>query len=285
MAIYQNHQVHQGVSMLPALLLTLREGIEGVLVLTIVLSLLTKAGKPELKRYAWYGAVAALVLSFAAAGLLTWLGTEFEGRGEVIFEGTTMLIAGIFLLWMVFWMKRQTASTRQTLEGKILQGSGQNGSRSIFGVTFFAVLREGLELALFLVAIGFGAQKGMIFAGALAGITAVALIGILLYNSMRKIRMAVFFTATNLMLTFFAAGLLAGAAREFSELGILPVLVPKMYDITSLLGTDNFVGGTLKALFGYNPAPSLTEILVYLGVIAVVILSTFKPLRTVRSRA
>lgn len=271
--------------MLPALLLTLREGIEGVLVLTIVLSLLNKAGKPELKRSAWYGALAALVVSFAAAGLLTWLGTEFEGRGEVIFEGTTMLIAGIFLLWMVFWMRRQAASTRQTLEAKILQGSGQHGSGRIFGVTFFAVLREGLELGLFLVAIGFAVQKGAVFAGALAGIAAAALIGMLIYSSMRKVRISVFFTVTNLMLTFFAAGLLAGAAREFSELGILPVLVPKMYDITSLLGTDNFIGGTLKALFGYNPAPSLTEMLVYLGVIAVVILSTYRPIRLARTRA
>lgn len=268
--------------MLPALLLTLREGIEGVLVLTIVLGLLTKAGKPELKRYAWMGAFAALVLSFAAAGVLSWIGAEFEGRGEVVFEGITMLVAGLFLLWMIFWMRLQANSTRANLEAIITQKNEGGGAGSIFGVTFFAVLREGLELALFLVAIGFGAQRGMVFAGALAGITAAVLLGILLYGSMRKVQIKVFFKVTNLILMFFAAGLLAGAAREFSELGILPVLVPKMYDITSLLGTDNFIGGTLKALFGYNPAPSLTEMLVYLAVLGLVVFSAVRPPRLSR---
>ena len=271
--------------MVPALLLTMREGMEGALVLTIVLGMLNRTGKLELKRYAWLGAIAAFLLSFAAAGLLTRYGTEFEGKGEVIFEGTTMLIAGLFLLWMVFWVRRQTSNPREILEAKIVNQKAGNGALSIFGLTFFTVLREGLELALFLVAVGFGVRKGMVLGGALAGITGVILLGLLLYGSIRKIHLGVFFKVTNLMLMFFAAGLLSGAVREFSELEVFPVLMPKMYDITSMLGTDNFIGGTLKTLFGYNPAPSLMETMVYLAVIGVVIFSKGSPLRLSRSRA
>jgi len=41
-------------------------------------------------------------------------------------------------------------------------------------------------LALFLVAVGFGVRKGMVLGGALAGITGVILLGLLLYGSIRK---------------------------------------------------------------------------------------------------
>ena len=255
--------------MLPAFLLTLREGVEAILVLAIVLGLLVKSGQPELRRYAWGGAITALLLSFAAAVVLTRLGAEFEGLGEVIFEGSTMLLAGLFLLWMIFWVRNH--AVKPALQSKIANISAKGEAGSLFGLTFFAVLREGIELALFLVAISFGTQKGLMTAGALGGLLAASALGFLLYASSSRVHMGVFFKVTNIFLMFFAAGLLAASIGEFSEIGLIPVIIPKMYDITSLMGTQNFLGGTLKVLFGYNPAPSLMEMLVYLAVIGVVL--------------
>ena len=270
--------------MIPAFVLALREGIEAVLVLTLVLGILTKSGRSELKRYAWWGAAIALLLSFAAAAVITWAGAEFEGNGEIIFEGSAMLLAGSFLIWMVFWVRRQASSTKHDLEAKIGLSSNGKAAKSIFGVTFFAVLREGIELALFLVAISIGVQKGLLLAGALGGIASAALVGFLVYSSTRKVRMAPFFRVTNILLMFFAAGLLAGSAREFSELGLIPLIVPKIYDLTPVLNTTSFLGGIMKALFGYNPAPSLIEILVYLSVLLVITLSMLKPFRPVQAK-
>lgn len=271
--------------MIPAFLLALREGIEAVLVLSLVLGILTKSGQSELKRYAWLGAAIALLLSFAAAVVITWAGAEFEGNGEIIFEGSAMLLAGSFLIWMVFWVKRQASSTKFDLESKIGLSSNGKAAKSIFGVTFFAVLREGLELALFLVAISIGVQKGLLLAGAIGGIASAVLVGFLVYRSTRKVRMAPFFRITNILLMFFAAGLLAGSAREFSELGLIPVIVPRIYDLTPVLSTTSFLGGIMKALFGYNPAPSLVEVLIYLSVLLIITLSMLKPFRPVRAQA
>ena len=268
--------------MAAAFVLALREGTEAVLILTFVLGLLKKSGRLELRRHAWTGTAVAALVALAAALVLTWLGTEFEGSGEIIFEGTSMFLAGSFLIWMVFWVRRQSVPVTSSLAAKIGRLPEGNVAVSIFAVTFFAVLREGLEFALFMVALGSAAQNGSLLAGALAGMVFAALLGFLLYTSVLKINMRQFFRITNILLMFFAAGLLAGSAREFADLGLIPVIIPKIYDISSILNTTNFAGGMLRSLFGYNPAPSLIEILVYLFTLGFILLSMRKPMRQVR---
>jgi high-affinity iron transporter len=250
--------------MIASLLLSLREGVEAALIIGIVLAVLGKMGHKELRASVWQGAVAAIALSILAGLVFTWIGAEFTGRGEQIFEGTAMFIATVFLTWMIVWLNKQSGSMGKKLEADVNNASQLIRSRSaLFGLSFLAVGREGFELALFLTAIQLTAHGLQTIFGAILGLGLAAVLGWVMFSSSKRLSLRYFFGITNVLLVLFAAGLLAHGVHEFNEAGIIPAVVEHVWNINSIVDESKSFGQFLVALFGYNGDPSLTEVLAY----------------------
>ncbi len=262
--------------MLPAFLITLREGVEIALILGIVLGILRKLNRPDLKPALWFGAGAAVLTSLGLAVALRLVGAEFKGVTEMVFEGSSMLLAAGVLTWMIFWMHRQSASIRPNLEHK-MRSPGLTGRGPMFWLAFLAVLREGLELALLLVASSLVSGANSFVAGAVAGMAAAALVGWLLFSGTYRLSIKNFFRVSNVLLVLFAAGMAAHGVHEFVEAGWIPAGIDPLYNLSPLLSAASLPGQLLAALFGYNPAPTLSETLAYLTYFAAIVLG----LRTV----
>lgn len=259
--------------MLPAFLLSLREGLEAALIIGIVLGALRKMDRADLKPAVWAGTFSAVFVSLLAGGLLTALGMSLEGKVEKIFEGFTMLLAAGILTWMIFWMNRQGRHLRAGLESGIRKAAAIGSSRrALFGLAFLAVAREGIELALFLTATAFAVQAGQTLLGALFGLGAAILLGWLLFSATLRLDLRRFFQVTGILLLLFAAGLVAHGVHEFNEVGWMPSVIEHVWDVNPWLDENSTAGGILKALFGYNGNPSLTEVLAYLAYFALVFL-------------
>lgn len=251
--------------MLPAFLITLREGIEIALILGIVLGILRKLGRQDLRPTIWAGAGVAVLVSLASAIGLRLAGAGFSGKTEMIFEGASMLLAAAVLTWMIFWMHRQAASLRPSLELETRSRLGASGRWPLFWLAFLAVLREGIELALLLVASSLVSDALPFLAGAVAGLATAALAGWLLFNGAHRLSLKYFFRVSNVLLILFAAGLAAHGVHEFVEAGWIPAGISPLYDLNSLLSETSLPGQLLKALFGYNGNPALSETLAYLA--------------------
>lgn len=253
--------------MLPAFLLALREGLEAALIVGIVLGVLRKLGHNRQQVSVWQGAVAAIAVSLVAALLLYAVGLKMEGAAEQIFEGVTMLLAAAILTWMIFWMQTQGRRINRELETGVRQAvSGMGGNKghwALFSVAFIAVLREGIETALFLTAATFTAGGQATLLGALLGLSAAAALGYILFATTRQLNVKRFFQVTSVLLILFAAGLVAHSIHEFNEVGWIPAVVEHLWDTNGLLDENSGLGLILKALFGYNGNPSLTEVLGY----------------------
>ncbi|MBK7203181.1 FTR1 family protein [Candidatus Amarolinea dominans] len=253
--------------MLPAFLLALREGLEAALIVGIVLGALRKLGHNRQQGSVWQGVVAAVAVSLVAALLLYAVGLKMEGSAEQIFEGVTMLLAAAILTWMIFWMQTQGRRINRELETGVRQAvSGMGGNKghwALFSVAFIAVLREGIETALFLTATTFTAGGQATLLGALLGLSAAAALGYILFATTRQLNVKRFFQVTSVLLILFAAGLVAHSIHEFNEVGWIPAVVEHLWDTNGLLDENSGLGLILKALFGYNGNPSLTEVLGY----------------------
>lgn len=253
--------------MLPAFLLALREGLEAALIVGIVLGALRKLGHSRQQVSVWQGAVAAIAVSLVAALLLYAVGLKMEGAAEQIFEGVTMLLAAAILTWMIFWMQTQGRRINRELETGVRQAvSGMGGNKghwALFSVAFIAVLREGIETALFLTATTFTAGGQATLLGALLGLSVAAALGYILFATTRQLNVKRFFQVTSVLLILFAAGLVAHSIHEFNEVGWIPAVVEHLWDTNGLLDENSGLGLIIKALFGYNGNPSLTEVLGY----------------------
>ena len=247
-------------------LLALREGLEAALIVGIVLAALRKVNRSHLGVAVWQGVCAAVGFSILAGLGLNWIGAEFEGRAEEIFEGTTMVLAAGLLTWMIVWMRRQSAGMQHELEQDVANATaGQENRWTLFWLSFLAVGREGLELVLFLTAVQMTSDVFQTLTGALLGLTASVAIGIALFTSSKRMSLRTFFNVTNILLVLFAAGLLAHGVHEFNEAAIIPPVIEHVWDVNSILNEDGPIGQLLTAILGYNGNPALTEVLVYIA--------------------
>ncbi len=263
--------------MLAGFLLALREGIEAALIISIVLGLLKKMDRRDRAPVVWLGVAVAVLLSIATAIILGVIGAEFEGAAEQAFEGFTMLFAAAVLTWMIFWMQKQGRQIQKGLEADVRQALSGGQKAALFSVAFFAVLREGVELALFLTAVNFsepgvnGEAPIYGWLGGILGLIAAIVIGWLMYESAIKLNLRRFFQLTSIVLIFFAAGLVSHAVGELNELAWIPAVVQHAYNLNPLLPETSTAGEFLTALFGYSASPSLTEMLAYVGYFVVVL--------------
>ena len=256
--------------MLASLLLSLREGLEAALIIGIVLGALRKMDRTELKPFVWTGTLTAILISAVTAFILYSLGASLEGAAEEIFEGATMLLAAGILTWMIFWMQRQARFIKSELEAGVRRATLRGGKQAVFSIAFLAVVREGVELALFLTAATFTSNAQVTLIGAVIGLAAAGVLGWLVFATTVRLDLRRFFLFTGALLILFAAGLVAHGVHEFNEVGWIPALVDPLWDINPVLPETSTVGQLLASLFGYNGNPSLTEMLAYLAYFAAV---------------
>jgi high-affinity iron transporter len=262
--------------MLASFMLALREGMEGALIVGILLGSLNTLNYGKGRRSVWLGVGTAVIGSIGAGLTLNLVGAAFEGRAEEIFEGIAMLLAAVVLTWVIFWMKNQARDFNNKIKTDVQQAVIHGGGFALFSLAFLSIFREGIELALFLTAIALDQEGSSVWVGAVLGLGAAVILGVLLYRSLIKLNLSRFFQITSLILILFAAGLVAHGVHEFNEVGLIPPIIEHLWDINHILDENSTVGQLLKTLLGYNGNPSLTEVLSYLVYFGVVRLFGFK---------
>ena len=80
-----------------------------------------------------------------------------------------------------------------------------------------------------------------------------------------------------IFIIFIAAGLLGYGLHELGEVGWVPVGIEHLYDINSILNEKQGLGSFLKAIFGYNGNPSLTETVLYWLYLSAMLYFAFRP--------
>lgn len=263
------------------LFLALREGLEAVLVVVIILLYLRKTNQRIYYKYVYLGIISAILLSIVFAIIFSMISGGFTGLLEEIFEGTTFIIAGIFILTLVLWVSKEGPKMRETLEEKVEDSIKTQKVFSITITTFFIIFREGIELVLLTTgatSIGSLTQFNVIL-GSIIGLAISVVIGLLIFYGIRSINLRKFFKITNVMLIIFTAGLITYGVHEFIEAGILNPIIDEVWNIKHIL-PENFpdgnpatpefleiIGALLKALFGYNANPALLEVIIYPAVL------------------
>lgn len=272
------------------LLTGLREGVEAALIVSIILAYLARTGNQRHFGRIWIGTGAAIVVSLAAGAALFVTIGGLESPYEQIFEGLTMIAAAIVVTWMLFWMRRQAASVKNELHAavdRVLTGGTVVG---LAVLAFTAVIREGLETALFLVGQATSADSGAsaVLLGALVGLGVAALLGVGFYRGARLLNLRTFFRWSGIALIFIAAGLVSKATHEFVEIGWITIGTGTLFDISAVLPHEGITGAPdgvvllagqfLRALFGYTSQPETATFIVWFGYVVLALTAFLRPM-------
>lgn len=260
--------------MLTAFFVMLREGFEAALIVAILYAYLRKVSRHDLIPSMWQGVAAAAALS-VGAGVVIHLSIDgLEGDARLRAFAAISVFAVVVLTWMIFWMRKHARAIKGELQHVLDEAMSRSGRirLAVTAAAFFAVLREGLEAALFMIATATTADGAAVLVGALIGLAVACGLGWAVVLGGKKMPMRQFFQVTGVALILFAGGLLARTVMFLQTSGDLPIAWNNVYDLTSvkLLTVETEFGRFLGAMLGWDPRPSIEQVVAYVGYVGVV---------------
>ncbi|MEU6658079.1 iron uptake transporter permease EfeU [Streptomyces sp. NPDC046821] len=254
----------------PSFLIGLREGLEGGLIVSILVATLAKADARSRLPQVWTGVLAAIALAMSFGAVLTFTAASLSATAQETFGGTLSLIAVAFVTAMVFWMRRSARSLSGEIKEKVT-GALSMGAGVLILTSFLAVGREGLETALFLwtTAQAAGGSAGPL-TGAAVGLVLSAVLCWGLYRRVLKINLTKFFTATGAVLIVIAAGVLGYGLRDLQEGGVLPGKAAYAVDLSGSVDAGSWYSTLVQGVFNLTPTMTWLQVVGYVGYLTVV---------------
>jgi high-affinity iron transporter len=249
---------------LATFIIGLREGLEAALIVGIVASFLVAQGRRDALRQVWLGVAAAIAICVVVGVVLELVTAELPQAAQEGLETVIGLLAVAMVTYMVVWMRRHARDMRAQLETSATTALASGSATALVVMAFLAVLREGFETAVFLLA-AFQASSSPALAGsgALLGVLVAAALGYGIYKGGVRLNMARFFRVTGAVLVVVAAGLLMTAAHTAHEAGWLNFGQQRAFDLSWLVLPGTPVSALLTGVLGIQPYPVVIEVVVW----------------------
>jgi high-affinity iron transporter len=251
--------------MLPTFVIGLREGLEAALIVGIVAAFLRKQERTDLLRWVWVGVSAAVLLCLGVGAVLEAVSRDLPQRQQEGLETVIGALAVVMVTYMVVWMRRHSRELKGSLEGAAASALTTGSGRALVAMAFLAVIREGFETVVFLMATfnesGSGAAP---VAGAVLGILVAVVLGYGVYRGGVRINLSKFFRATGLVLVLVAAGLVMTALHTAHEADWLNAGQQSTVDLSWLVHPGSVQASLLTGMLGMQPRPVLVEVLGWL---------------------
>jgi high-affinity iron transporter len=250
----------------------LREGIEASLIVSILLTYLSKTGQERYRRDVFIGVAVAILLTIVGGSILYLSVSAYSGsRFQTIFETFTFIIAAVFLTMMTIWMQRHAKEMRGDLTKQSENAITKGGRFSMGLLAFQSVGREGLETMVFTLAILFTnahqsatpLQNRFLLLGGLLGLAVAIGIAYAMFKLGAKINLGLFFKVLGSFLVLCAAGLIADAVENLQSLGWVSAGRHILWNSSSIINEHSNLGDVLHQFVGYAQRPTILQAVIY----------------------
>ena len=275
--------------MLPTFVIGLREGLEATLIVVIIATFLSTAGRKDSLRAMWTGVGVAVLFCIGFGVALQVLDENLPQQRQEQLETLIALVAAAAVTYMIIWMRRHARELRGDLQDAVTGALARGSGRALIGMAFFAVIREGLETAVFLVAaFQQSARPALTGSGAILGIVVAVVLGLAIYRGGVQINLVRFFRFTGVVLVIVAGGLLVSALHSGHEAGWIVSLQGEAVDLTWLAPPGSIRASLLTGVLGLQPTLTAGEALawaVYVVPMTLYVLWPARPRRAARAKA
>ena len=249
--------------MLATFVIGLREGLEAALIVGIIAAFLTRNGRRLTPM--WLGVGAAVLLSLAVGIALALVEHSLPQVAQEAMESVVSGVAVFFVTGMILWMSSHSRGLKRELETSAQDALGDGASSALVVMAFLAVLKEGFETAVFLLATFQAASNAAAAAaGALLGIGVSIGLGIGIYRGGIRINLSKFFRATGVFLVLVAGGLVVTALRKAHGAGWLNAGQQRTLDLSWLAPVGSIRSALFTGVMGMPADPRLVEVVGWL---------------------
>ena len=251
--------------MLPTFVIGLREGVEAALIIGIIAAFLIQRDERSALRWMWVGVGLAIGLCLGIAATFRAINQSLPHKQQETLEALMALLAVGGVTYMIIWMRRHSRGLKHVLESHAETALVQGSTWALVGLAFFAVIREGLETSVFLIAAFQNSLNPRATGtGAVLGVLLAAVLGYGIYKGGVRINLSRFFRVTGFILVLVAAGLLASAAHAAAEAGFLTVGQASALNLTWLIAPGTIRASLITGMLGLQPSPTVIEVSLWL---------------------
>jgi len=251
--------------MLPTFIIGLREGLEASLIVGILAAFLGQQSRRDALRLLWIATAAAVAICVSVGVLLEVASSSLPWRQQEQLETVVGLLAVAMVTYMVLWIRRHARGFKGELESAAASALARGSARAIVLMAFLAVLREGFETVVFLLAT-FNASHNMgaSVSGALLGIMVAVVLGYGMYRGGVRINLGRFFRVTGMVLVVIAAGLVMTATHTAAEAGWITIGQQQALDLSWLVRPGTPMEALVSGALGIQPWPAQIEVVTWL---------------------
>ena len=251
--------------MLPTFVIGLREGLEAALIVGIIAAFLGQSGRRDALPTVWLGVGLAVLICLAFGVGLHVLSDSLDFTQQERLETVIGAFAVIMVTYMVLWMSRHARDMKGELEGAASTALAKGSTRALVLMAFLAVLREGFETVVFLLALAQSSANGALaLTGALLGIVIAAGIGYGVYRGGVRLNLPRFFRVTGAALVIVAAGLVMSTLHTAWEGQWLSAGQAPALDLTWLVRHGTPLESLFSGVLGIQPVPTVIEVTCWL---------------------
>jgi high-affinity iron transporter len=240
--------------------------MEAALIVGIVAAFLGQQGRRDALRQVWVGVAIAVTICVGIGVLLQLISQDLPQQQQEGLETVVGAIAVVMVTYMILWMRRHARDLKGDLEDQAGSALAKGSAKALVLMAFLAVLREGFETVVFLLATFHASGNATAsWLGAVLGILLAVVLGCGIYKGGIHINLGRFFRVTGIVLVVIAAGLVMTAVHTANEAGWLNFGQTQAFDLSWLVrpGTplESFVTGVL----GIQPYPVGIEVIAWLA--------------------
>ena len=207
-----------------AFLILFREGVEAMLLVSVLITYLRRSGAGDKQHVIWWGVGVALIASLITAWAFNRM-VFLTGATRELVEGGTMLLAAAVLLYVSYWLfaKREADRWQDFIKGQLDQALSTGNLLTLGTVAFLAVYREGAETVLFYQALLADADASQQEALAGAGVALLALTVVFFcYRVLSvKLPLRLFFSLTAILMFVLAVIFTGKGLLELQVIGMV----------------------------------------------------------------
>jgi FTR1 family protein len=250
---------------LTTFVIALREGLEASLIVGIIAAFLRRQERSDALRSMWLGVGLAIALCVAVAVVLRIVDNELPHRQQEGLETVVALVAVAMVTYMIVWMTEHARDLKGQLQDQAAGALAQGSAMALVAMAFLAVLREGFETAVFLLAAfndatdpvpaGFGVVLGLVVAVGL---------GFGIYRGGLRLNLSRFFRATGAVLVLVAAGLVASSLHTAAEAGWVVGGQAQALDLSAIVRPGTVWESLITGILGIHPEPTVIEVVGWL---------------------
>jgi high-affinity iron transporter len=264
--------------MLATLVIGLREGLEASLIVGIIAAFLKRTGKPL--RPMWIGVAIAVALSIAVGVVLQLVSASLPQAQQEGMESIIGLVAVVAVTGMIGWMNVHARNMREELEQHAALALRDGTAWALVGMAFLAVLKEGFETSVFLLA-AFQSSTSVVAAsaGAVLGVAIAVAIGIGIFRGGVRLNLSRFFRITGIFLVLVAAGLVLTSLRTAHEAGWIQIGQQQTVTLAWLAPNGSVQAALLTGVLGIPSDPRLIEVIGWFAYLVPTMLFLLWPLK------